>query len=124
MFAIGSVKEDFLGSVVSDWVSTRLTEAEPFDPVSNHQHLQITCMHRAYSGCHSVSAWSSCGDLITHEKSGISNETGTDISMVNYLDDLEGQRPNYRCPNINQVDFLLNTVLCMSKFPQRELNKG
>ncbi|KAL8750985.1 MAG: hypothetical protein Q9199_006728, partial [Rusavskia elegans] len=38
MFAIGSVKEDFLGSVVSDWVSTRLTEAEPFDPMTAKQY--------------------------------------------------------------------------------------
>ncbi|KAL8881066.1 MAG: hypothetical protein Q9198_001654 [Flavoplaca austrocitrina] len=36
MFAIGSVKEDFLGSVVLDSVTTQLTGTEHFEPVKNY----------------------------------------------------------------------------------------
>ena len=80
MFAIGSVKEDFLGSVVLDSVNTQLTGTEHFDPVNNYQDLRITRMHRDYIGRLLVSAWSR--HLITYKISGISNGNRTGISIV------------------------------------------
>ncbi|KAL8669907.1 MAG: hypothetical protein Q9168_005526 [Polycauliona sp. 1 TL-2023] len=82
MFAIGSVKEDFLGSVAFDCMSTWLTTAEHFDPGNNSHHSQIACIHGAYRGSRFGPARSSCEDLVTHGDYGLLNLLGIKVLMI------------------------------------------